>query len=213
MKKINFITFITQDYVDILKQYFLSTFPYDDTLIINCVNKKGYFRHDSFAKELEKIRTKFIIDQIKINFGNIIFMIDSDVIFSGVDFKNTVIHLLEINDIVFQNNTQWYNFGVFACNCNEKTLSVFEKLLEKLNSDETYFCVTLNSETKDPHDQHIVNDLVREYNLKHDSFPITFFGGHFGTSELPNEWVLYHATNTNTINDKIEILEKIKNGK
>lgn len=206
MKKINVITLISNEYINIFDKYFLSTLPVEiESLTVKYINKKGYFRHDPYSKNIEIIRTQFIIDQIKTFDNEILMMIDADVVFRRKDFSEIILKLLENNDIVFQNNESWYNFGVFALNCNNKTLMLFQNLLNTIGI-EKYFCKTLNEETNDPHDQHIINDLVRFGDYKHDSLPLSFFGGHFGNAKIPNDWLLYHATNTYNMDEKEKIL-------
>lgn len=206
----NIITFVTTDYISILNKYFLQTIPKEfESVTIKCVAKNGYFRHDSYAKTLEIIRTKFIIDQIKAHKNEILMMIDADVIFKGVDFSDEVIELLKTNDIVFQYNHNWYNFGVFALNCTDNNLKIFNELYEKLNQNINY-CKTLDVYTEDIHDQHIINDIVRFSNVKHTSLPLHFSAGHF-SERNEEKWVLYHATNTYSLEEKISVLESYKN--
>lgn len=201
------ITFVTSDYIEILQRFFIKTLPGDiDSVEIKCVNKNGYFRHDPFSRDLEKIRTKFIIEQIQKNWRKDLMMIDADVIFSGTEFSGQISEMLSTYDILFQNNTQWYNFGVFALKCWSRIEDLFHELLRDLDSDKDY-CETLN-EYGHLHDQHYINDIVRRSGLKHGSLPLQFFGGHFSVP-MPKDWILYHATNTQTMQDKIDVLCKL----
>jgi hypothetical protein len=213
--KLNVVTFITKDYLNIFGNYFLPTLPEEiESITTKCVNIGGYHRHSNYALELEKVRTKFIIEQITAHMGQNLFMIDSDVVFSGRRFVLEINDILSNYDFAFQNNTNWYNFGVFAIRCNDKTLDIFYKLLDRLNNPTDNYCKTLDERYDDGyflHDQHIINDLVRENDVTHTSLPLEYFAGHFGSMELPSEWILYHATNTLSMEEKIQVLERKKN--
>jgi len=209
--RLNVITFITNDYVDIFKNFFLHSLPDEvESVEVKCVNKEGYFRHHPFSETIEKIRTEFIISQIIAHKGEMLMMIDSDVVFSGEGFTSEIKGLLENYDIVFQNNTAWYNFGVFAVNCSDKMLELFRELRVKLDENVS-FCKTLNKISTPIHDQHIINDLVRfNENIKHTSLSLRYFGGHFAKAPIPKDWILYHATGTKTMWDKVIRLNKYK---
>ncbi len=201
--KLNIITFVTNDYIDIMKEFFISTLPKEiDSVVIECGNISGYLRHDPDAYKLEILRTKFICNQIKANFGENLMMIDSDVAFSGKNFKNEICNILGEYDIVFQFNDSWYNFGVFALHCNNETLDLFNFLLNhelpKLEKN------------KEIHDQHLINDLLktdRFKNIKHTYLsPQKYFSNHFHKIKFPqhmtSEVILFHATNTYSLEEK-----------
>jgi hypothetical protein len=198
------ITFITNDYINILNDYFLATLPPDiDDVIIECVNKRGYFRHDPFSQTLEVIRTEFIINQIKSHMGQSLMMIDADVVFNK-SFKEDIEQRLKDNDMIFQDNEGWYNFGVFALNCNNNNVKIFEHLYQSLicNSDRTI------------HDQHLINNIIKSSTISTNSLPLIYFGGHFKCCKYPTfpkeECYLYHATNTYSLKEKIQVLNDVK---
>lgn len=207
------ITFITSDYIHILNDYFLATLPEDvDDIVIECVNKRGYFRSDPYSQVLERIRTGFIIDQISSNMGQNLMMVDADVVFNK-SFKADIEKRLETNDILFQENEGWYNFGVFALKCTEQSLQLFKGLLGGLQA--------LGPHQSDIHDQHIINQILNEYHkyentktFKHSALPITYFGGHLNQCKYPlfpqEECYLYHATNTYSLVEKKQVLDHVK---
>ena len=103
------------------------------------------------------------LEEIRANMGNNIFFIDGDVVFSGRTFKDEVNKILEEHDLLFQFNDAWYNFGVFAVNCNERTEEFFCHFLE-IEMPKAYNLSGL-------HDQHIVNGLL---NIYHPNAGFTF---------------------------------------
>lgn len=220
--KLNVLTFVTIDYVTIMRDYFLKTIPKEiESVDIKCININDYHRDNiNVAIELEKFRTKYIIEKIKSCDNQYIMMIDSDVIFSGIDFKYNVINSLQNNDIIFQKqNDTCYNFGVFALKSNEKTLKLFEKLLEELNKDysDGYFSETINMKlTKNEvHDQWLINDILRFsniYDVKHGFLDLEYYGNHlFGNYDFPSNWILFHSTSTHSLEDKINLLNRYIN--
>jgi hypothetical protein len=151
--------------------------------------------------------------------------IDADVIFAAnVEMKDEINALLEENDILFQFNDTWYNFGVFAINCNEKTEELFGHFLENeidKVKDVDYL-----------HDQHQINALLginhgeihdqsqpifvdRVFDaIKHDSLPKKYFANHFVDHkyprDTPSDVVLFHATNTYSMPEKLNVMNHFK---
>ena len=79
------------------------------------------------------------------------------------------------------------------------------------------------------HDQHIANALLGIYpeepgfeysvektfdNIKHTSLPIRYFANHFThhryPQDVPDNVVFIHATNTNSMSEKIYLLHEFK---
>ena len=206
-----------------VNDYFLSTLPPEiSNMKILYLNDMDNVRYSSATKLLEKRKLEMLCDEIRANMGDNIFFIDGDVVFAhGVNFKAEINGLLEEYDLAFQFNDKWYNFGIFALSCNERTLEYFEHLLN-IEMGDGFF------ETK-AHDQHLANALLgirhpqddSEFsvqkifdNVKHTSLPIKYFANHFEEhpypTGVPDDVVFMHATNTYSMADKLGLLYDFK---
>ena len=221
-KKLSVVTLATKSYIRIIDDYFLSTLPKDvkDMKILFMNNMDNVPRSEAVDFEIKKLN--MIIEEIKINMGNNLFFIDGDVVFSGLQFTDEVNNLLQENDLLFQFNDLWYNFGIFAVSCNENTLEFFEHFVN-VEMPKAHNCPGL-------HDQHIVNAMLGILHpnaglevpvektfdhLVHQALPIKYFANHFENYKypagVPNDVVFLHATNTINMPHKLAILTDFKN--
>jgi hypothetical protein len=222
-KKLNVVTLATKSYIKIINDYFLSTLPKDiENMKILYLNDMDNVRYSSATKFLEKRKLEMLCKEIESNLGNNLFFIDGDVTFAyGVSFKEEINNILEEYDLAFQFNDDWYNFGVFAINCNIKTLKYFKHLL---NHE-----IDKAIENSKIHDQHLANALLGVFHpnagvkvvtekqikdIKHTSLPLKYFGNHFKNckypADVPKDVVFIHATNTYTMEEKLNLLWNFK---
>jgi DNA-binding Xre family transcriptional regulator len=222
-KKLNILTTVTKNYVNLIDNYFLATLPSEikdmKVLYINDLEKIG---SQNDAKFFETKKLEMLCKEIESNLGDNIFFIDGDVVFAyGATFKDEINEILEEYDIAFQHNDDWYNFGVFALSCNERTLEYFQHMLE-IEMPKTF-------DIRKLHDQHIANALLGVYpdipgfeysvektfdNIKHINLPIRYFGNHYRhyryPQDVPDDVVFIHATSTSSMSEKIHLLHDFK---
>ena len=222
-KELTVLTLVTKSYITLLHDYFLTTLPAEiEKMKILYVNDFDNCRYNSVAKFLEKKRLEMIYKEIKANMGNNLIFIDADVLFaSKTKFQDEINEILENYDLAFQFNDDWYNFGVFAISCNERTESLFKHFLEKE--------IHKVFDEADLHDQHLINGLLGlcpanvgiEYevektfdNVTHCSLPIKYFANHFTQyqypHDVPSDIVLLHATNTYNMEEKLNLMSHFK---
>lgn len=221
-KKLSVVTISTKSYINIINDYFLSTLPdsVDRMKILYLNNMDNVPRNKAADFEIKKL--EMIIEEMKINMGHNLFFIDGDVVFShNGHFKDEVNKMLEEYDLLFQFNDLWYNFGVFAISCTEKTLEFFEHFVN-VEMPKCYDNTSL-------HDQHIVNGLLGIYHpnagfsfsvdkefahLKHNHLPYKYFANHFENHKypysVPEDVVFLHATNTPTLQNKLNLMTEFK---
>ena len=221
-KKLNIVTLSTKSYINLINDYFLSTLPKEvkNMKILFLNDMDNVPKNSAVFFEIRKL--EMVISEIKANMGNNLFFIDGDVTFAkNATFVEEVNSLLEKNDLLFQFNDLWYNFGVFAVSCNERTLEFFEHFVN-VETPKAYGNTYL-------HDQHIVHALLGIFHpnagfkfsvdkqfteLTHTSLPIRYFANHFENLkfpyDVPKDVVFLHATNTSSMGSRIALLKTFK---
>ena len=223
-KELHVFTIGTKSYIKIIDEYFLTTLPPDiDYMnILYFHDMEDIHRTGTAPFEIKKLER--ILHEIRAHMGHNLFFIDGDVVFAeGAPFKDEINEFLEEYDVLFQFNDLWYNFGVLAIACNERTEEFFRHFLE-VESPKIV-------ESHRLHDQHVVNAMLGIYHphagfkvevqrefkfeeLKHAHLPLTYFANHFSDlkypDSVPEDVILFHATNTINMEKKIKLLSDFK---
>lgn len=141
------------------------------------------------------------IKAVKENMGGIFIFSDVDIQFFG-PIKETLLDELGNADIAIQND---YNGGLcsgfFICRGNERTLRMFENMK---NNHDSYL-----------EDQHALNMNLHFCNVRVLSTKFWTFGSYGGqwkgqNFEIPNELLMHHANWTEGIENKIRLLNIVK---
>lgn len=205
------LTTVTNNYLDLFNKYFLSTFPKYIELIINSsdiILDANNLSIDGKPIRLFKqlMYEKILWQRSQIEKYDKIFYIDSDVVFIN-DFRDDIIERLSHYDIIFQDNNQDYNFGIFALNKSNKILNFFDEVIPEIKN--------LINKDCSFEEQAILNYYIKKQDLNIGILPLGYFGGHLDKCKFPNfpneKIYLYHATNTYSMNEKIQVLEYVKN--
>lgn len=196
MNKINLITYADTEYMEYVNSFLLPTLP--ESIKTIDIIFASYFPPTSYLQMIQRLEA--MRDKIITYSGKQLMYLDADVVIVK-DFTNDVLNRLKEYDILFQNNTQWYNSGIWAANCNDKTLNLFNKFINELKKDSKFL------------DQTIIWEVINSFDIKHASLPISYFAGHFDQCkfpQFPDEVFLYHATNTYSSQEKRNALEYVK---
>jgi len=197
MNKLNIFTYTNKEYLGYVTSYLLPSIP-KSVRNIDIVYAASFpeLQHCQMIQRLEIMHDK-IIEYI----NQPIAFLDADVIITR-DFTDDVLDRLTKYDILFQDNTQWYNSGVWVANCNTKVANLFVKFIEELERKSYEL------------DQTIIWEVINKTDISHTKLPIEYFAGHFDQLKFPNfpkDMYLYHATNTYTSEEKRAALELVKN--
>jgi len=207
------LTFYSDSHFEMYAGYFLPSYQEHlshHQLIakrIDQLSPSGEYEAEGFdLTMLEKI--DFIIENIDLS-GEPFIYSDCDVQFFG-----EVSHDLQDNDILFQNDYLARNYcaGFFIAKQNQAVLDFFVRVKKT-------FIATMNGVI---HDQNIINDLLRNgYPIKADMLPANkYWTAAFATDgalwngqqiEVPESIVMHHANFTIGIENKIALLEQVKN--
>jgi predicted O-methyltransferase YrrM len=223
------ITLVTPNNRKLLNDFFLPTLPKDITdsniYLVNGLDlEKNNWSMDvgqinesnkdilSRFNILMNKKTEFQRNYVANNMGKKIMFIDTDVVFFR-PFKDEVLYYLETHDMVMQDNNDDLNGGVWAMNCNEKVLKLFNELYSEIfmnfkswGLDRTFL--------DECGEQAIINSIIRKHirenGLVVGKLPVTFYANHINSNRFPNnppsECILFHATNTANLEEKYNIL-------
>jgi len=210
-------TLFTDSHKDLLYQYFLpSLYHYEDAeVIIKKIPQycqSGEYGQDGwFETMIEKV--KYHIQSCKENLGQKFIYSDCDVQFLN-RFIDIAIEELSDYDIACQDDVHPYNdsttycAGFFICNANDKTLNLFETILDSMlvSSDRTSY-----------NDQSALNDHLSR--VKHKTLSHKFYTIAQTTSSLwqedyavkiPTDILVHHANWTHGVHNKLKLLNFIK---
>lgn len=206
------ITFYSDSHYNIYNDYFLPSYKNylsQNKLItkkINQISPTGEYESEGFDNVMvEKIN--FIIENIDINEKTELVYADCDVQF----FKNFSVEMGD-NDILFQDDFNAYCAGFFIAKQTQKVLDFFVDVKEKF----------IKEKNGKIHDQNIINMMFNEgYNkIKKDFLPNdNFWTVAFSTQgqqwygqdiEVPKNIVMHHANFTVGIQNKINLLNLVK---
>jgi len=212
------ITFYSDTHENMYKRYFFESFnKYLSKKYVLFVKKieqiceTGYFHSKGFdLTMLEKIN--LIIENIDINDENFLVYADCDIQFFGdLEFD------LKDKDILFQHDyhNEYYCAGFFICKQNLQVLNFFKQVRD-------IFKRTMNGIR---HDQDVINEIFKSgnYSIKKGMLPDNKYwtvanstsGNVWSGQEIivPNEILMHHANFTIGIENKIKLLEIVKNKK
>lgn len=232
-KSLEIITLTTSNNTKLLNDFFLPTLPKDitDVIIYNVNNlnleKNNWTMYTEnidnnnfeilgrFLTLMNK-KTHFQRKYIHDNFGKKIMFIDSDVIFFN-PFKNEILSYLDEYDMVLQDNNLDYNGGVWAMNCNQNVLNFFNELCSEIFMNYKSWSIDKDYNS-DYGEQAIINTILKKYikenKLKVQKLPIKYYANHIDSHrfphKIPNDCILFHATNTSNLTEKYKLLEQAK---
>ena len=192
------------------EKYFQPTIPNELNLIseeFDQVCQTGEWYSDNW-EEACRNKVEFFLKICKENMGKEFIFSDVDVQFFG-DIKDQLLLELEDYDIACQsdgianNNNQAYCSGFFICKGNERTLSMFQSMVDEYKTEDQY---TLN--------QHI-------HRCKHKFLSPLFYTVGYGMDSprawspedgflLPDRILAHHANWTEGIKRKILLLDLVK---
>lgn len=162
----------------------------------------GNFMADGWNKTMHR-KVDQIIKSCKEN--EIFIHSDCDVYFKR-SIKSIIIEELGDFDIAFQDDSSsGYCMGFFICKPSKTIIDLFEDVR---NNIESY-----------GNDQLALNSLIYKYNIRHKKLSNRFFSyGQLNRGvwsnddfEFPNETLLIHANWTIGVDNKLKLIEKLKN--
>ena len=183
----------------LVDNFFLPSIPDDVQLILKehpqicetaCFYQKNW---------MEAVRGKipFLVYAIQENLGNVFVFSDCDVQFFG-PILNEISKEMEGFDLAFQNENGSCCTGFFACRGSQEVHDFFRKVYEE---------IPLYGG-----DQKTVNELLPQYpHLKIKKLSSRFWTHAGKDYEAPKDILVHHANCTTGIENKIRLLDKIKN--
>jgi hypothetical protein len=209
---IKFCTFFSKSHTALYKE-FMNSFPYEEDvdLIIRYMPQEsdGIYESETWNKTMYK-KIAYIVDYLKsMNENDLFIHSDIDIRFYR-NFKDDIIKILEHSgkDILFQNDGYELCMGFFVCKRNEKIIKMMEYVRDNLN--------------KYPQDQKAVNVLLPQTSIKYGKLPERYYnyGPYNGFKRwksgvtdfyVPQDIILHHANWTVGVEDKINIINIVKN--
>ena len=230
--KIKAYTLFTDSHKKFLTDYFLPTFPFRSEIELTILHRQQHCKTATFEtlgwKDTMKDKAECFYENIKkCNDDEIFMFIDPDIQFFG-DFYNDIVERIKNVDILWQNDViGGVNTGFFAVRNNSKTRSFFKTLLGNLESDNF------------SQEQVLAYYILREYgandsiNVKWEFLPDEYWTyGHIAATfnkagtglkgswtedtedfEIPDNMIIHHANWTAGIENKIKLLNIVKNKK
>lgn len=182
--------------------YFLKTLPNEFDLISTKIPQEcqtGDFYNDGWNRTCYR-KVELFIKACEDNMGENFIFSDVDIQFFG-NIKDILLEELGDYDIACQNDTSnIYCSGFFICNANERTLNMFKRMKDNYNKEDQ---TSLNQEIY----------LSKSKFLSRKFFTI----GHITNSiwngqdvEIPKDILVHHANWTIGINNKIKLLNIVK---
>lgn len=208
---IKFCTFFTNSHLSLYKE-FMNSFPYEEgvDLIIRYLPQEsdGVYESDSWNKTMFK-KMVYIVDYLKkLKEDEYLIHADIDICFYK-NFKTDLMSLLnQFNgDILFQNDGYELSMGFFICKKNEKIISLMEYIRDNLNQF--------------AQDQKALNVLIPRSGIKYGILPERYynFGPYNGFKRwepnidnfyVPRDIILHHANWTVGIENKLNLIKKVK---
>lgn len=226
-KSLEVITLVTPNNTKLLNDFFLPTLPKDITdsviytvngldleknnwtMYTNRINDDNIEILGRFLTLMNK-KTEFQRKYVHDNQGKRVMFIDTDVVFLR-PFKDEVLSYLDEYDMVLQDNNLDYNGGVWAMYCNQKVLNFFNDLYSEIFMNYKSWIIDRTFEFGE---QEIINIVLKRHisegKLKVGKLPVTYYGNHISgykfPSNVPNNCVLFHATNTENLSHKYSLL-------
>lgn len=137
--KIKHYTFFSDSHAEMLK-YFLSTYPYDNTVDLTIRKISQDCESASYNEEGWKTTMLKKIDYILDGFeelseNDIMVHTDVDIVFVK-PFINQMLNELQSYDIAFQNDQRFACMGLFICKTNKTVKNLFLKIRENFDKHE-----------------------------------------------------------------------------
>lgn len=205
-------TFYTDSHKKLLEEYFLPTFNETNKDLILKIKKfeqecsSGNYMSSGWYQIMMK-KVDYILESIEESWGEIFIHADCDIIFFG-SIKDDIIKQIEEKDMAAQDDGGEICCGFFACRANEKTKSLFEKVKEEMNEKFN--------------DQQATNKLAKKY-VSCKFLDENYYSIYRNTNkkvwnknisikekEIPKQMLVYHANWTVGVENKIELINKIK---
>jgi hypothetical protein len=205
-------TFYTDSHKKLLEEYFIPTFNEtnsDLSLEVKKFEQKcssgNYMSSGWYQIMMNKV--DYILSSIDESWGKVFIHADCDIVFFG-SIKEDILQQMEEKDIAAQNDGNEICCGFFACKANEKTKSLFEQVKKEMNEKFN--------------DQQATNKLVKKYvsykylNERYYSIyrntnkKVWEKGVNINEKEIPKEMLVYHANWTVGVENKIELMNKVK---
>lgn len=212
-------TLFSDSHKKLLLNYFLpSLYKYENIDIvikkINQICNSGTYGKEGWFETM-KNKALYCLQACKDNYGNKIIYADCDIQFLA-PFIEQMENELEDYDIAcqddvfpFQNRTT-YCAGLWICQSNNNTISLFKNIISDMNKKGPF------SNTWD--DQNALNENVnriKHKTLSHRFYTIaqskaTLWDNDY-TINIPKNILVHHANWTHGIENKIKLLEFVKN--
>ncbi len=200
-------TFYTDTHEIFLKDFFIPSLKkgeYD--LVIEKFNQdchNGKYMTKGWNNTMRK-KVQYIIRSIEECWGNVFIHSDCDVQFFKPS-KQYFISEIKNYDIVLQDDVVCYCAGFFVCRANGKTLRLFNSVLDNLSQYDN--------------DQDALNNYINSFEIKHKKFDNRVYtiamamgGRWYGEEvEIPKDIIIHHANWTTGIDNKIKLLEYVRN--
>lgn len=197
-------TLYTPSHKVFFEEYFIKTLPKEFDLITTEVDQEcpsGSFYQEGWSNTCYR-KVELFVKACKENMGDIFIYSDVDIQFFG-NIKEALLEELGEHDIACQNDTRdVYCSGFFICKANERTLKMFEQMLSEYRLE----------------DQHMLNQciyLCKSKFLSNRFLTIANITGRIWDPSqiffnLPKDLLVHHANFTSGIENKIKLLELIK---
>jgi hypothetical protein len=195
-----------------MEKYFMPSF-YETNKNLNLKIKKfeqkcssgEYMSNGWYDIMINKV--DYILESIEETWGGIFIHADCDIVFFD-EIEKDIIKQLGENDLAAQNDGNTICCGFFACKSNEKTKKLFENV--KLIMNEKF------------NDQQATNKLAKNY-ISYDYLDQKYYsiyrntkrkvwekGMNIDEKEIPKNMIVYHANWTVGIDNKIELIKRVK---
>jgi hypothetical protein len=219
-------TIYTESHSVLLNNFFLPSLSYipNIELIIDYKPQdcsSGEYMQNGWLSTM-KHKVRLHIDACKKTEDEFFIYSDCDVLFLNKDLVPCILSELGDDDIACQNDIAIYNnratccAGFFISRTNEKTVRLWESVLEKMN---------LLPEDTTEQDQSLLNYFLDKQNINYRTLSPRFFTLARHKKELwdqktnnfdfniPEDIMVYHANWTHGIDNKIALLNYVKSKK
>jgi len=149
-------------------------------------------------------KSRIVLEACRENMDGIFVFSDVDVQFFG-NIKDLLLEELGDYDIACQNDTgDTYCAGFFICRCNERTLSLFENMLNKFEKDDQY-CLNKYIHALGIKAKFLSNKFLTVGNVIHSTWDESY--GHVN---FPKDILVHHGNFTIGVNNKIKLMDMVR---
>lgn len=154
----------------------------------------GSFGNTAFFRAVYE-RLDFLKKAVRRNFGRNIMWLDTDIVVAR-DFENVLNEMLNLTDMVFQDNGNDYNVGVWGIKCSQVT---YEFLSELASHPPEFY----DNSKGGVFEQSYISSRLKSDDWKNrlacGILPTEFYDSHHDYSgwmnQIPSNCFLFHATN------------------